>query len=39
MREMLLLGAGASVEADVPAAIDMTAKIVKGFEERRISGR
>lgn len=35
MREMLLLGAGASVEADVPAAIDMTAKIVKGFEERR----
>lgn len=35
MREMLLLGAGASVEADVPAAIDMTAKIVKGFEEIR----
>ena len=31
MNEMLLLGAGASVEADVPGAFDMTGKIIEHF--------
>ncbi len=36
MSRIVLLGAGASVDAEIPTAVGMTEKIMKHFEDRRV---